>query len=78
MFIFQQWLIQQRLQKNLTIDQLAQQLGQPTSFIQKVENGQYKLDVIEYLNYCKALGIDPNQGIAIIQTEFDKNRKRLF
>lgn len=68
MIILQQWLIEQRQAKNLTLEQLANRLNQPVSYVQDVENGQYKLEVVEYLFYCKALDISPNQGIELIQS----------
>jgi cytoskeletal protein RodZ len=61
MLILQQWLIEQRQAKNLSLEQLADRLNKPFSYVQDVENGQYLLDVVEYLFYCKALDINPNQ-----------------
>jgi len=42
---------------------LAGKLGRPHSFIGKVEQGERRLDVIEYINYCEILDIDPIEGI---------------
>ena len=68
MLILQQWLIEQRQAKNLSLEQLADRLNKPFSYVQDVENGQYLLDVVEYLFYCKALDINPNQGLDLIQS----------
>ena len=68
MLILQQWLTQQRQAKNLSLEQLADRLNKPFSYVQDVENGQYLLDVVEYLFYCKALDINPNQGLELIQS----------
>ncbi len=38
---------------------LAQLIGKPHSYIQRVEDGERRLDVIEYVWYCNALNIDP-------------------
>ena len=68
MLILQQWLTEQRQAKNLSLEQLADRLNKPFSYVQDVESGQYQLDVVEYLFYCKALDINPNHGIELIQS----------
>ena len=68
MLILQQWLTEQRQAKNLSLEQLADRLNKPFSYVQDVESGQYLLDVVEYLFYCKALDINPNQGLELIQS----------
>ena len=68
MLILQQWLIEQRQAKNLSLEQLADRLNKPFSYVQDIESGQYQLDVVEYLFYCKALDINPNQGLELIQS----------
>ena len=68
MIILQQWLTEQRQAKNLSLEQLADRLNKPFSYVQDVESGKYQLDVVEYLFYCKALDINPNHGIELIQS----------
>ncbi|WP_284087404.1 helix-turn-helix domain-containing protein [Acinetobacter nosocomialis] len=68
MIILQQWLTEQRHAKNLSLEQLADRLNKPFSYIQNVESGKYQLDVVEYLFYYKALDINPNKGIELIQS----------
>ncbi len=68
MIILQQWLTEQRQAKNLTLEQLADRLNKPFTYVQDVESGKYQLDVVEYLFYCKALDINPNHGIELIQS----------
>ena len=68
MLILQQWLTGQRQAKKLSLEQLANLLAKPISYVQDVESGQYQLDVVEYLFYCKALEINPNLGLELIQS----------
>ncbi|EXR29107.1 helix-turn-helix domain-containing protein [Acinetobacter nosocomialis] len=68
MIILQQWLTEQRQAKNLSLEQLADRLNKPFTYVQDVESGKYQLDVVEYLFYCKALDINPNHGIELIQS----------
>lgn len=60
------WLRQQREHKNLTMREAAKLIGKPHSFIGKIESGQRRLDVVEYIWYCQKLGLNPNEGINLI------------
>lgn len=48
-----------RLEKGLKQADLAAKLGVPQSYISKYESGERRLDVIEFIDLCEALGIDP-------------------
>ena len=61
------WLKKSRLDKNLTIRELAVLIDEPFQFVSKVENCQRRLNVYEYLQYCKALDISPNDGIELLK-----------
>ncbi|OAV12128.1 putative DNA binding protein [Moraxella catarrhalis] len=45
---------------------LAARMDRPHSFVQRVEEGDRRLDVVEYIWYCGALGINPSLGLQII------------
>ena len=61
--IFGKWLRQQRKAQGLTMRQAGDLVNKPHSFIAKIETGQRRLDVIEYVWYCQRLGLDPHLGI---------------
>ncbi|RPH24151.1 XRE family transcriptional regulator [Buttiauxella warmboldiae] len=48
-----------RRDKGMTQAQLAKALGKPQSFIAKVENGERRLDVIEFAHIAHLLSLDP-------------------
>ena len=50
----------------LTQVELARKLGRPQSFISKVEQGERRLDVIEFLEVARALETDPKRLLAEI------------
>lgn len=60
------WLKKQRELKSLSMRAFADILGKPHSYIGKVEQGERRLDLIEYLEYCEALGVPYEEGIAVI------------
>ena len=47
-----------RIAGDLTQEEVAQRLGRPQSFVSKYELGERRLDVVELLEVCAALGID--------------------
>jgi transcriptional regulator with XRE-family HTH domain len=56
--IFRRMLVQARKEVGLTQAQLAQRLGRPQSFVSKYENGERRLDVLEFTDVAEELGID--------------------
>jgi len=59
------WLKEERERRGLSMRQLAQRLDEPHSFVGKIEQGERRLDVYEYYQYCKALGIEPQNGFRL-------------
>jgi ribosome-binding protein aMBF1 (putative translation factor) len=57
------WLKNHRIALGLSMRDLAERLDEPHSFVQKVELLDRRLDVYEYSIYCKALKVDPTEGI---------------
>lgn len=60
------WLKESRESKGLTMRDLSLRLSKPHSYVQKVEQGERRLDVVEFVWYCQALGINPVQGIKLL------------
>ena len=61
------WLKDKRKEKGYTMNTLAEILGKPHSFIGKIENQERRLDVVEFVHYCNALEIDPEEGLALVR-----------
>ena len=55
-----------RKEKGMTQAQLAEALGKPQSFIAKVENGERRLDVVEFVHLARLVGADVQKIIASI------------
>ena len=66
--VLRTWLKQGRLDADLTMRELAKKLNVSFQTISKIENGERRLDVVEYVSYCQALGIDPHEGISRISS----------
>lgn len=54
-------LVNARKAADVTQTELAAKLYRPQSFVSKVESGERRLDVIELLDICGHIGLDPHQ-----------------
>jgi len=66
------WLKEERLSKGLSVRDLALIIDEPFQFVSKIETGQRKLNIYEYVQYCESLGLDPSEGLAILSTGTSK------
>lgn len=48
-----------REERGLTQEQLAKTLGRPQSTVSKIEAGERKLDVVQFIDYLQILEVDP-------------------
>lgn len=60
------WLKESREAQGMTMRELGAKMNVPHSFIGKVEQGERRLDVCEYVQYCNSLQIDPVIGIDLL------------
>ena len=60
---FRKRLITGRKAKGLTQSQLAERLGKPQSFVSKYERGERRLDLVEFLEVAKTIGMNPKRLI---------------
>ena len=49
-----------RIELKITQAQLAQVLGNPQSFVSKIERGGRRLDIIEFVHIARQLSLDLN------------------
>lgn len=60
-------LIKARESAGMTQTELANALGQYQSFVARLESGERRVDVIEFLEIARILGIDPKLVIARLE-----------
>ncbi len=61
--VLRQWLKNKREDSSLTMRDLAAILDVHHSVVGKIETGERRLDVVEWLEYCDALNADPKECI---------------
>lgn len=72
--VLTQCLVEARVAKGVTHIELAELLGRPQSFVSKVEGGDRRLDVIEFLQITTALSVDPEPIIQSVVAALDNDR----
>jgi len=59
-------MIKARKAANLTQHQVANRLRRPQSFVAKYEGGERRVDVVEFIEICKAIEADPNKLLKVL------------
>ncbi len=54
-------LVDERREAGLTQREVARRLGVYASYVSKYENGERRLDVVEFLAVAEAIGFDPKE-----------------
>ena len=76
--VYRQLLVrlkEMRVSKGLTQADLAQLLRQPQSYVSKIEAGERRLDVLEFVYYVKALGEDPASLVTTVSDHVGSIRR---
>ena len=60
-------LIDARKAASFTQTELASLLAKPQSFVSKYERGERRLDVVELIEICRLLALDPHSVVDDIQ-----------
>lgn len=70
--VFRRCMIAARKEAKLTQHTLAKSLQKPQSFVAKYENGERRLDVIEFLLIARVIGIDPCDIVRKVEQEISE------
>ncbi len=61
------WIKTLRKSSGLTMRDLCQLLDCSIGYVQKVESGYHRLDALQLVRCCEAIGADVHEGIRILQ-----------
>jgi transcriptional regulator with XRE-family HTH domain len=59
-------LIEGRKRVGINQSELGKKLGKPQSYVSKIETGERRLDLVEYVQWTKALGLDLTEPILLL------------
>ena len=62
-----------RKESKMTQAEVANKLGQYQSYIAKIENGERRIDLIEFLEIARLISLDPHEMIKNIQNLASSN-----
>ena len=63
------YIIAERKRRNIQQQKLARRLRQHQSWVSRLESGQRRIDVCEFLDLAEAIGFDPYMALRKIQGE---------
>ena len=66
-FTLIKWLVAARKEQGLTVRQLAEIIDETHQIVSKIERCQRKLDVYEFVQYCEALNLNPEDGLKLLK-----------
>ena len=64
---FRTLLVTAREKAGLTQVEVSTRMSRPQSFVAKYEGGERRLDVVEFVEVCAALGVDPHAVLTKLQ-----------
>jgi len=75
-YIFRRCMVAARKEAQLTQEALAKSLQKPQSFVAKYENGERRLDVVEFLIVIRVIGVDPCALLSKVEQQiFEASRE---
>jgi transcriptional regulator with XRE-family HTH domain len=74
--LLRNWLIDKRNNAGMTQRELAKRLDVVHSLVAKVEKGERRLDIVEFIIFCDALDANPCDGISLIHSYRETKKKQ--
>ena len=72
---FCELMVKARKGAGLTQRELADRLHKPQSFVAKYEGGERRIDVVEFLTVCQAMGVDPAKLLKALKNAIAGNQR---
>lgn len=69
------WLKQKRAGAALTMRDLAPIIGTHWTNVGKMEQDRKKIELVEFVRYCQAIGADPHEGIEVIIQSMKESKR---
>ena len=72
------WLRDKRTEGDFSLRELANRVDSSHPVLVRIENGDRSLDILEFVEYCDALDIDPMEGLEILVNSINSSKDHLI
>ena len=60
------WMKQKREESGLSLRGVAELMDRHHSVVGKMEQDRRKIEIVEFIEYCQAIGADPHEGLDVL------------
>ena len=60
------WMKQKREERGLSLRAASERIGRHHSVLGKMEQDRRKIEILEFVTYCRGIGIDPHEGLDVV------------
>ncbi|NPU92111.1 MAG: helix-turn-helix domain-containing protein [Gammaproteobacteria bacterium] len=69
------WMKQKREESGLSLRAVADAIDRHHSVVGKMEQDRRKIEIVEFVQYCQALGADPHEGLELLIKSLKKGSR---
>lgn len=69
------WMKQRREESGLSLRAVADIMDRHHSVVGKMEQDRRKVEIVEFVQYCQAIGADPHEGLDLLIKSLKKNAR---
>lgn len=70
------WLKSEREERGLSLREVSEKWGRHHSIVGKLEQNRRRIDIIEYVEYCRVLGADPHEGLDVLTSPAVRQQRK--
>ncbi len=69
------WLKAHREEQSLSLRDVSEKWGKHHSILGKIEQARRKIELVEFIELCQILEVDPLEGLSVIVKSMNTNHK---
>jgi ribosome-binding protein aMBF1 (putative translation factor) len=68
------WLKAHREEQSLSLRDVSEKWGKHHSILGKIEQARRKIELVEFVELCQILEVDPLEGLSVLMKSMNTNR----